>query len=109
MGERKIADAAEAEQLLEAWEASGLRMGAFCEARGLNYRSLNLWRTNLARWRRQAQRDPTPALNLVELVATQAPQEQVRYRLHVGGVILEVEDDFDENTVLRLLRVARQC
>lgn len=108
---RKVADAAEARSLLMAWSASGEAMGRFCEARGINRRSLNIWRVNLARWGEEpATEPPRTALDLVELVAASSrASEETRYRLVVGDVVLELDDRFRDETVLRLLRLARQC
>jgi hypothetical protein len=45
----------------------------------------------------------------VELVPAARPAAAARYVLHVGGVELELGDDFHEDTVRRLVRVLRSC
>ena len=86
-------------------------------ARGLDGRSLNCWRRNLGR---AGGRAPVrgagrgSAMRLVEVVArSKAPVEparpSARYRIVVGGMAVEVCDDFHEDTLARLLDVVRSC
>ena len=100
---RKIRDAHEARHCLHAAESSGLHRAEWARQHGIDGRSLNAWRLNLAR-----QEASEPPLRLVELLPSRAASS-ARYRLHVGDVSLEVDDDFHEDTLRRLLRVLTAC
>ena len=77
----------EAGDLLEAWERSGERMSDWCSARGLNWYSLNAFK---GRWSPR-----TAEIAFAEVVTTSAtvPMPAV-YRVLVGELAIEVEDDF---------------
>jgi len=104
---RKVRDEDDAWELLDDWEESGLELGDFCERRGLNTRSLNCWRLNLGELDNEVEA-PAPALRLVEVVGPR-PARKAEYRLSVGDVVIEVDDDFRDDTLARLLRVAATC
>lgn len=100
---RKVRDEDDAQQLLGQWEESGLEFRDFCERRGVDGRSLHCWLLNLEA------RAPEPApLRLVEVMAP-PPTRKAAYRLSVGEVHIEVDDDFNDDTLARLLRVAAAC
>jgi hypothetical protein len=47
---------------------------------------------------------------MVELVPASVPgRARVPYRLHIGGVSLEVAEDFDEQSLRRLVGVLKSC
>jgi hypothetical protein len=130
---RKIEDEREARACLKA--AKGENLGRWARARGIDGRSLNAWRINLeARAKSTSRRAPrtktalakaapakaalakaapsksTPLVELVprsrvELVAPRC----ARYVVRIEGAELEVGDDFDAETVARLVRVLRSC
>lgn len=102
MARRKILDEAEAVQCLDAHCASGLTLAEWARRHGIDGRSLNIWRMNLAR-RGTAHRAP----RLVELVASGGPPS--RYTVRCGRLAVEVDDDFDQETLLRLLQVVASC
>lgn len=99
---RKIEDERDAWRCLKAAAAAGLSVAAWARAHGVDGRSLNAWRLNLA----QAQ----PAMpKLVELVAAPQARHGARYVVRVGEVALEVGADFDEETLVRIVRALRAC
>ena len=98
---RKIEDERDARRCLEAAAAAGLSVGAWARAHGVDGRSLNAWRLNLA----AAQ----PVPKLVELVAAPQARQDARYVVRVGEVALEVGADFDEETLVRIVRALRAC
>lgn len=99
---RKIRNAEEARQYLDEVAASGQERAVWARSNGVNARSLNAWRLILARAERQV---PT---RWVELVAAErAPV--ARYVVRVGGVAVEVGDDFRDETLRRLLAVVASC
>lgn len=106
MSLRKVANQDEAVRLLGEAEASGLGRAAWARRHGVDPRSLNVWRLNLAR-RAEA---PT-TLRLVELVPTApaGPQAGTGVRLRVGAVIVEVDADFDAATLQRVLTAVAPC
>ena len=103
---RKIIDAADAAHCMDAIAASGSTLWAWAQANGVNPRSLSVWKDRL---RAAVDHAPAraPAPRLVELVA--APVRHHTYRLCVDDVQIELDSDFDEATLTRLLRAVRAC
>jgi hypothetical protein len=110
--------------------AKGENLGRWARAHGIDGRSLNAWRINLeARAKSTSRRPPrtkaalakaalakaAPAksTSLVELVPRSRVELVVptsaRYVVRIEGAELEVGDDFDAETVARLVRVLRSC
>jgi len=106
MAGRKVESEQEARRCLTAARAAGASAGDWARTHGIDGRSLNAWRVNLER--RGAPR-PRAAPRLVELVPAAPPAPAARYVLHVGGVELELGDDFHEDTVRRLVQVLLSC
>jgi transposase-like protein len=119
---RKITDEREARRCLAAASKTGERVGAWARANGIDGRSLNAWRMNLARRgsratsARRATRPPTatvvrppPRAALVELVPASRPGVAARYAVHVGEFRVEVGDDFAAEALQRILEVLRAC
>ena len=119
---RKIEDETEARQCLRAARLAGLSAGEWARARGIDGRSLNAWRMNLAgrgaaRTNTAPRRSrPTPtrpaALALVELIPAAASAKDVaggRYVLEVAGARLEFDDGCSVATLRRVLEALRSC
>lgn len=123
---RKITDEGEARRCLAAARKTGERAGAWARAHGIDGRSLNAWRINLARRgsgstsARTATRPPAamvvrPRLGqraaLVELIPAARPSAigRARYTVYVGEVRVEVGDDFASETLRRIVEVLRAC
>lgn len=102
MTRRKIKDAADARACLEAAARSGLGRAAWARAHGVDARSLNAWRLNLSR-----STEVSAPLRLVELLPPAA--STAVYRVHARGFMVEVEDDFDDRVLARLLAVVVGC
>ena len=134
--QRKITDEREARRSLAAAEAVGGTIKQWARANGIDGRSLNAWRMNLARRgakvetarraaaprratssrRRQSARLGVPSEPgakagpmLVELVPTMTSAREPRYVVRLGEVRVELGDDFDPRTLRRLLEVLRAC
>jgi hypothetical protein len=104
---RKIRDEQEARGLLDELRGSGLGMPEFCARAGVDGRSLNCWRVNLER-RDAGDVDITPppaAVRFLEVVGVRPPIKRAVYRVRLGRVVIEVDDDFEEDTLGRLLTV----
>jgi transposase-like protein len=101
---RSPADEDEARSLLGAFTAEGGDLAAFCRVRGLSTDAMYRWRARLAT---EGEVDAVGGPRLVEVCATPAPR--ARYELRVRGVRVLVDDDFRDETLARLLRVARAC
>ncbi|MBZ0234578.1 MAG: hypothetical protein K8M05_19760 [Deltaproteobacteria bacterium] len=119
--QRKITDEQEARRCLAAARRTGESAGVWARANGIDGRSLNAWRVNLARRGasgnrtrpRVTSRAPTamvvgPRAALVELVAA-SPPGAARYVVHVGELRVEVGDDFGPETLRRIVEVLRAC
>lgn len=118
MAGRKIEDAKEARKCLSAAKASGLTNAAWARREGIDGRSLHAWLMNLSRGAksRSSKRGPRkskPARpRMVELVPVAMPRATTtapRYAVRCGELSIEVDDHFEEETLLRLLRVVASC
>jgi hypothetical protein len=91
--------------MLAEVEASGVDASEWARREGVDARSLNMWRLNLAR------RSPAP--RLVELVAaTRAaaqPPVNTRYVVRRGEFAVEFGGDFEQDTLFRILEVVAAC
>ena len=116
--QRKITDELDARRCLAAARRAGGDVGAWAMANGVDGRSLNAWRMNLARRgstrARSAARSPTAEVansraTLVELIPAPRPSTGGRYAVHVGIARVEVGDDFDQDTLRRIVEALRAC
>lgn len=78
------------------WRASGLSVSAYARREGLNEVTLGAWK------RRLAQEDRPTFVELVQ------PRVSAGFRLEVGGVAVQVPQDFDPEALRRLLAVVGQ-
>jgi len=114
---RKIRDEEDARACLREVEAAGGDLGAWARAHGVDGRSLLAWRLNLARRGRPAPRrdgasskvTASTPVQLVELVPATPLYAAARYVVRVGDVELELDDDFRDETLRRLVGVLRSC
>lgn len=111
MSKRKIKDEVEARKCLADVSASRLSLAEWARAHGVDGRSLNSWRVNLAR--REGGRP-----RLVEWVPSGAAAvetapfrmlEPARYTVRCGDLAVEVDEHFNADTLRRLLRVVASC
>jgi transposase-like protein len=112
---RKVVDEREARALLAKAARSGADLVAVARAHGVDGRSLNAWRYNLARGARPpaapVSRRPRRA-GLIELVPTELrdrPRSSggARYTLRVEGAEIEFGDDARTETLRRVLEALR--
>lgn len=90
--------------------SSRSELAAWARAHGVDGRSLNAWRVNLES--RGAPRPRAGAPKLVELVPAPAgtvAAARTPYVLHIAGVELEVGDDFNEQSLRRLVGLLKSC
>lgn len=106
MAGRRISTEQEARRCLAAAGAARDGLAAWARSHGVDGRSLNAWRVNLER--RSLPR-PHAAPKLIELVPATAAVSSARYVLHIDGVGLELGDDFNEQTLRRLVHLLRSC
>lgn len=102
MTRRKIRDAEDARRCLDQASRSSLGRAAWARAQGVDARSLNAWRLNLAR-----KSEPRRSLRLVELVPP--PRPVATYRVRCGPFEVEVDEAFDVEVLGRLLSVVAGC
>ena len=103
---RKIWGERDARACVKAAKAAGLSLGAWARRHGVDGRSLHAWSVNLART------SPSAAITkpkLIELVPTSAPQVTARFVVRLGDAAIEVGDDFQDETLARIMRVLRAC
>jgi hypothetical protein len=105
---RKIFNEQDARRCIAAARATRGGIAVWAKAHGIDGRSLNAWYVNLAR--RGVPRVRATGPKLVELVrAPAAAVARAPYVLRVGGVELEVGDNFDEQSLRRLVGLLKSC
>lgn len=102
MAGRKILDEREARELLEQVAESGADRATWARSRGVDARSLNAWRLNLAR------REPARSLRLVELVA-HTDHEPVVVHVRCGPFVVDVTAEVDDRLLSRVLAAVASC
>jgi hypothetical protein len=109
MAGRRIFNEQDAQRCLTAVRSSRSELAVWARAHGVDGRSLNAWRVNLES--RGVARRRAAAPKLVELVpmATVSATRRLPYVLRVAGVELEVGDDFDEQSLRRLVGLLKSC
>jgi len=108
MDRRKIRDEADARRALAAVARSGMGIGEWARANGIDGRSLRAWRMNLERGGAAGRLPRVRAAGLVELVPTGTGTPS-KYVLRRGDVTFEFGDDAREETLRRLVAVLRSC
>ena len=103
---RKVRDERDARTLLREVDSSGLSISEFCARAGVDGRSLNCWRVNLERSGAVNIASSPAPVRFLEVVSTQSPSCRPVYRVSIGDLVIEVGDDFQEETLGRLLSVA---
>lgn len=103
---RKIVDARDARACVKAARTGGLSLGAWARRHGVDGRSLHAWSVNLG-LASSARSKP----GLIELVPRSEPsgRTSARYVVRVGEAAVEVGDDFEDETLARVVRVLRAC
>jgi hypothetical protein len=104
MAGRRIINEQDARRCLAAAEGTPGGAAAWARAHGVDARSLNCWRANLGR--RAALKALAP--RVVELVAAPAASvARAPFVLHVRGVEVDVDVDFEGRALARLLGVLK--
>ncbi len=103
---RKIVDARDARACVKAARTAGLSLGAWARRHGVDGRSLHAWSVNLGLSSVLAK----PGLiELVPRSAQQVGSGSARYVVRIGETAVEVGDDFEDDTLARVVRVLRAC
>jgi hypothetical protein len=103
---RKIKDARDARACVKAARAAGLSLGAWARRHSVDGRSLHAWSVTLGRSPSTTAIVATP--RLIELVPS-ATRPLARYVVRVGDAAIEVDDDFHDETLARVVHVLRAC
>lgn len=109
MAARKVRDEADARMLLDAAERSGEPRARWCQSAGVDARSLNAWRLNLAR--RSGSRSNKAPVGLVELVLSEPssrPSPNV-VRIHHGAFVVEVDATVNPEALVGVLWAVCRC
>lgn len=112
MAGRRIENEEDAVDCLMRVECSGLELHEWVRRHGVDGRSLHCWRLNFERRGRQVPKAiPTQNVSrMVELVTHESePPTDARYLIRSGIFEVEVCDDFDDDTLSRLLAVVATC
>ncbi len=123
MAGRKIKDAKDARRCVSSAEASGLTYTEWARQEGIDARSLHTWRMNLKLGKkpRRSKRASTKSAasrrpgsgRMVELVpsvsASGPAATRARYAVRCGELAIEFGEDFEDETVRRLIRVVASC
>ncbi len=104
---RKIDDEREARAFLKAAKRAGVPLKTWARTHGIDGRSLNAWRINLGRAGSGA-RIPA-SLRLVELVPAPEARSGGRYVVRVADASIELDEDFRDETLVRIVRTLRSC
>lgn len=108
---RKIVDEKDARACLSAVARCGESRRAWARRHGVDGRSLRAWDLNLSR--RASTAGPRMAPRLVELVALSHPTPPTpsarRYSVRIGEVAIEIGDNFEPETLRRLIEIVRAC
>ena len=112
MAGRRIFNEQDARRCLAAAKATGGGVAAWARQHGIDGRSLNAWRVNLQR--RGGTRVRAVSPKLVELVPMPAvsrtrSEGRASYVLRVGGVELELGENFEEQSLRRLVGLLKSC
>lgn len=111
MAGRKIRDHEDALRCLSAAKAAAPRLtqAQWARKHGIDGRSLHAWDKNLSRRRNGRKRNSSvKQRGLVELIA-RPPFVSHGYRISTGRFSIEVSEHFNEETLIRLLRVVSAC
>jgi len=104
---RKIKDEKDARACLKSVSRSGETLREWAKRHRIDGRSLHAWRRNLSRRTTSA---TAGSARLVELVPVAGSASVARrYIVRVGSAAIEVGDDFDAETLRRLLEALRAC
>ena len=108
---RKIESESEARRCLARVEKAGVSLKEWAQAHGVDGRSLHAWKTNLSRWRRGGGRVEAASapMQLVELVPAKTSAPSARYEVRIGAASVEFGDDFEAETLRRIVEVLRSC
>jgi len=123
MAGRKIKDAKDARRCVSAAETSGLTSTEWARQQGIDARSLHAWRMNLklgkkprrskkASAKSTSSKRPGPArmVELVPRVSVSGPiATRARYAVRCGELSIEFGEDFEDETLRRLVRVIASC
>jgi hypothetical protein len=110
MAGRRIHDEREAREALDQVARTGSDRVNWAREQGIDPRSLNAWRLNLARRDRREH----PALRLVELVAAPvtAPDSDIArpvLQVRCGTFVVDVRPDVDDRLLARVLALVASC
>ena len=103
MAGRRIKNENEAQRFIRTIATSGVSQGQWVREHGIDGRSLQAWRMILEKRQRKAS-----TLQLVELVPS-TKLVPAQYRVHCGGFVVEVDDNFNDQVLGRLLAVVAAC
>jgi hypothetical protein len=105
MAGRRIRNEREAREALIQVAKAGVGRVDWARERGIDTRSLNAWRLNLAR-RDRGERAP---LGLVELVAEPCAAASTVVHVRCGPFVVDVTADVDDRLLARVLAAVASC
>ena len=111
MAGRTIRDERDARTCLEAVQAAGLSRMEWARAHGIDGRSLYAWEKKLGQGQLKRRRGRGRLVELIPAMGSGSGSGngQTRYLIRCGQLAVEVDAQFDEQTLTRLLRVVVGC
>ena len=107
MAGRKIINEQDANRCLQGVKSERSSLGKWAQAHGVDGRSLHAWKMALER--RGKTRTSAMMPRLVEIIPATSVTKAARYRLRIHEVELEVEVDFEEASLRRLVGLLKSC
>ncbi len=100
---------------LSGWQNSGLSQSKFCIKKGLNLRTFQYWRRKFHPPRQaDAQRESNSMVKVVQLQQEKISSRQIdlprsgsEIKLQVGSIFVELDNNFSQDALLRLIRVLK--
>ncbi len=114
MAGRKIRDEKDAQSCVAAAKAAGLAQTEWARLHGIDGRSLFAWGIKLGQVKKaphgKPKRSRRKSGRLVELIPEERPPKQpARYLVRCGQFDVEVDGNFNETILARLLSVVATC
>jgi len=90
---------------INEWEATQVTMAKYCRQKNLSYWSFRIWKKRLESESIPAESPPFVKLNIPGAVN---PVLSSSFEIHLGNIWLRVPDNFNENSLHRILTILQK-